>query len=60
MPRMRTSVEMRNQVLEMSRREVGIKKIAIALGISKNTVRKILRQSDEEKTDKVEVRLAAV
>ncbi len=49
MPRMRTSVEVRNQVLEMSRREVGIKKIAIALRISKNTVRKILRQTEEEK-----------
>lgn len=55
MPRMRTSVEVRNQVLEMSRREVGIKKIAIALRISKNTVRKILRQSDEEKTNKAAV-----
>ena len=55
MPRMRTSVEVRNQVLELSRREVGIKKIAIALKISKNTVRKILRQSDEEQiaTEKV-------
>lgn len=49
MPRMRTSVEMRNQVLEMNGRSVGIKKIAQALRISKNTVRKILRQSDESK-----------
>lgn len=49
MPRMRTSVEVRNQVLEMSRREIGIKRIALALRISKNTVRKILRQSDEQK-----------
>ncbi|HPI40982.1 MAG TPA: IS21 family transposase [Pseudobdellovibrionaceae bacterium] len=49
MPGMRTSVEMRNQVLEMNRQGVGIKRIAVALRISKNTVRKILRQSDEEK-----------
>jgi hypothetical protein len=45
-------VEVRNQVLEMSGREVGIKRIAIALRISKNTVRKILRQSKEEKSTK--------
>jgi len=48
-------VEVRNQVLEMNRREVGIKKIAIALRISKNTVRKILRQSVEEKTSEAPV-----
>jgi len=55
MPRMRTSVEVRNQVLEMSHREVGIKKIALALRISKNTVRKIIRQSADEKVAKAAV-----
>lgn len=49
MAQMRTSVEVRNQVLELNRQEVGIKKIAKSLRISKNTVRKILRESVDEK-----------
>jgi hypothetical protein len=52
---MRTSVEVRNQVLELNRQEVGIKKIAKALRISKNTVRKILRDSVDEKANRKEV-----
>ncbi|MFN7825165.1 MAG: helix-turn-helix domain-containing protein [Pseudobdellovibrionaceae bacterium] len=52
---MRTSVEVRNQVLELNRQEVGIKKISKALGISKNTVRKILRDSGDEKFNTKEV-----
>ena len=55
MDQMRTSVEVRNQVLELNRQEVGIKKIAKALRISKNTVRKILRDSVDEKANRKEV-----
>ena len=51
MAKMRTSVEMRNQVLELNRQEVGIKRIAQALRISKNTVRKILRESIDLKLE---------
>jgi hypothetical protein len=43
-------VEVRNQVLELNRQEVGIKKIAKALRISKNTVRKILRDAADDKS----------
>ena len=39
----------------MNQRGVGIKEIAIALRVSKNKVRKILRKSDEEKVAKTSV-----
>ena len=55
MAQMRTSVEVRNQVLELNRQEVGIKKIAKALRISKNTVRKILRDAADDKSKAKEV-----
>jgi len=43
----RKSVEVRNQIFELYDRGIGKKKIAQALGISKNTVTGIVRRSEE-------------
>ena len=46
MAKMRTSVEIRNQVLELKKQGKGKKAIARTLKIARNTVKKILEESE--------------